>query len=79
MNLLKRNGILIVLIKPQFEAKKNDVEDGGIIKNPLIHAKILGDFLNWTLNEKITILGLKKSKLLGIKGNKEFFLYLKKN
>lgn len=79
MNLLKRNGLLIVLIKPQFEAKKNDVEDGGIIKNPLIHAKVLGDFLKWILNEKIPIWGLKKSKLLGIKGNKEFFLYLKKN
>ena len=77
--MLQKNGLLLILIKPQFEAKKSDVEDGGVIKNPLIHAKVLGDFLNWTLNQKITVLGLKKSKLLGLKGNKEFFLYLKKN
>ena len=79
LKFLKTNGFVIVLIKPQFESEKSDIVDGGIIKDPLIHAKILGNFLSWTLSKNVTIVDLKKSKLLGSKGNQEYFLCLKKN
>tara|TARA_B100000686_G_C16770550_1_gene964846 strand:+ start:394 stop:1146 length:753 start_codon:yes stop_codon:yes gene_type:complete len=79
LNFLKDNGFVIVLIKPQFESEKSDIVYGGVIKDPVIHAKVLADFLTWTLSKNVTIVDLKKSKLLGLKGNQEYFLCLKKN
>ena len=77
INLLKRKGYLLVLIKPQFEAEKHEVGIGGVILEPEIHARVVGEFLHWALKKGLNICGLKKSKILGLKGNQEFFVYLK--
>jgi 23S rRNA (cytidine1920-2'-O)/16S rRNA (cytidine1409-2'-O)-methyltransferase len=43
--LLKEKGSIIVLVKPQFEAKRKEVGKGGIIRQPEIHARVLGRFV----------------------------------
>ena len=75
--LLNDRGHLVVLIKPQFEAKRNEVGKGGIIKNPLLHATVLGRFVAWVVNHGLRLKGLIASPILGASGNREFFVLLK--
>jgi 23S rRNA (cytidine1920-2'-O)/16S rRNA (cytidine1409-2'-O)-methyltransferase len=75
--LLKDNGYLVVLIKPQFEAGRREVGKGGIIKDPLIHARVLGRFIAWLTENKLRLGGLLPSPLPGASGNREFFVLIK--
>ncbi|MDO8568619.1 MAG: TlyA family RNA methyltransferase [Dehalococcoidales bacterium] len=74
--LLKANGDLLVLIKPQFEARRNEVGKGGIIKDPLLHATVMGRFINWAVTHPFRLRGLIASPILGSSGNREFFVWL---
>lgn len=74
--LLKENGLLLVLIKPQFEAKRGEVGKGGVIKEPLLHATILGRFIAWIVEHGFRLKGLVASPILGSSGNREFFVLL---
>ncbi|MBI4303455.1 MAG: TlyA family RNA methyltransferase [Chloroflexi bacterium] len=76
-SLLKDNGYLLVLVKPQFEAKREEVGKGGIIKQPELHARILGRFIAWVVEQKYRLGGLVASPILGASGNKEFFVLLR--
>ena len=75
--LLKADGYLLVLIKPQFEAKRPEVGKGGVIKDPLIHAAVLGRFIAWLVGHDFRLKGLVASPISGASGNKEFFVLLK--
>ncbi len=75
--LIKENGYLLVLIKPQFEAKREEVGKGGVIKDSLVHAKVLGRFINWAVEHSFRLKGLIESPILGASGNREFFVLLK--
>ncbi|MFC1900951.1 TlyA family RNA methyltransferase [Chloroflexota bacterium] len=77
MQLLKENGYIIVLIKPQFEARKKEVGKGGVIKQPAMHARVLGRFIAWMTNQKLRLISLAASPILGASGNREFFVLLK--
>jgi 23S rRNA (cytidine1920-2'-O)/16S rRNA (cytidine1409-2'-O)-methyltransferase len=74
--LLKDNAIVLVLIKPQFEAKREEVGRGGIIKDPQLHARVLGRFIKWVVRHNLRLRGLTASPILGSSGNREFFLHL---
>lgn len=72
-----REGEIITLIKPQFEAGRKDVSRGdGVIRDPEIHRQVLLDVLSFAQNEGFQIRGLIKSPLLGPKGNAEFLVWL---
>jgi 23S rRNA (cytidine1920-2'-O)/16S rRNA (cytidine1409-2'-O)-methyltransferase len=77
-DLLEENGYLLVLVKPQFEAKPKDVGKGGVIKNPQIHAKVLGRFIAWATEHRFSLGGLLASPISGASGNKEFLILLKR-
>jgi 23S rRNA (cytidine1920-2'-O)/16S rRNA (cytidine1409-2'-O)-methyltransferase len=74
--LVKEGGCLVVLIKPQFEAKRAEVGKGGIVKQPAIHARVLGRFISWLVEHGFRLGGLVASPILGASGNREFFLLL---
>ncbi len=74
---LSRPGFLLVLFKPQFEARKEEVGRKGVIKDPIIHARTLGRFLWWAIKNKLRLEGLVASPILGAEGNKEFLILLK--
>lgn len=76
--LVKNGGHLIVLVKPQFEAGKKQVGKGGVVKDPLVHATILGRFICWAVDHNFRLGGLVASPILGAEGNKEFLVLLKK-
>ena len=75
--LLKDNGYLLVLFKPQFEAERGEVGKGGVIKEPILHATVLGRFIAWVVEHSFRLKGLVASPILGAEGNKEFFVLLK--
>jgi len=75
--LLKDGGYLVVLLKPQFEARRDEVGKGGIIKKPLIHARVIGRFVAWAVKNGFRVGGLLASPILGAEGNMEFFVLLR--
>lgn len=75
--LLKEGGYLLVLIKPQFEAGRKEVGKGGVIKKPLVHARVLGRFITWAIENNFRLGNLTASPILGASGNREFFTLLR--
>ena len=74
LNFLKKNSVIIVLIKPQFESKKNETKKG-VVKDSEIHLRICNEIQNWFENEcNCEVLKIIESPIKGPKGNKEFLL-----
>ena len=78
--LLKKNeGIIIALIKPQFESEKHEVKKGGLVKDGKVHKRICNDFKSWfSLMCKMKVLGIIPSPIKGPKGNVEFLICARK-
>lgn len=74
---LGSQGRLILLVKPQFEAGRKDAAKGeGVIRDPVIHRKVLMEVLQAAITEGFQVTGLIRSPLLGPKGNTEFLANL---
>jgi 23S rRNA (cytidine1920-2'-O)/16S rRNA (cytidine1409-2'-O)-methyltransferase len=70
-------GRIVALFKPQFEAEKREVSRGGVIRDPQMHARLIGRFAAWCVNSGLRVRGLTSSPLLGPAGNREFFFDLR--
>jgi 23S rRNA (cytidine1920-2'-O)/16S rRNA (cytidine1409-2'-O)-methyltransferase len=66
----------LVLVKPQFEAGREEVGRGGVIRDPDVHRRVLRDVAETALAWPAQLLGVVDSGLPGPKGNREFFLHL---
>lgn len=76
LKLVKSNCEFAILIKPQFEAGKNEIEKGGVVKNENVHIRIKEDIKKFCTSCGIEVLGITDSPVRGAKeGNKEFLLY----
>ena len=76
-NLLKaESGQVLCLIKPQFEAGKENVGKKGVVKDPAVHKMVLDDFVDLANRLGFTILGLTFSPVKGPEGNIEFLAHL---
>lgn len=75
--MLKDDGYLVVLLKPQFEARRSEVGKGGIVREPRVHARVLGRFIAWVVDYGFRLGGLVASPITGADGNIEFFLLLR--
>jgi 23S rRNA (cytidine1920-2'-O)/16S rRNA (cytidine1409-2'-O)-methyltransferase len=73
---LRQGGRAIVLFKPQFEARREEVPRGGVIRDPAFRARLLGRFVAWLTGNGIRIRGLTRSPILGDAGNVEFLFWL---
>lgn len=73
--VLKPDGKLLVLIKPQFEARKEDVGKGGIIKDPKIHEEVIKRVTSGIESYGYKCQGVTESPIEGTTGNKEFLGY----
>ena len=75
---LKSGRYVVSLVKPQFEAKKSQVGRGGVIKDPKVHAGVLGKTVNWAVGEGLRVRDMCRSPIQGDAGNREFFILLQK-
>jgi 23S rRNA (cytidine1920-2'-O)/16S rRNA (cytidine1409-2'-O)-methyltransferase len=70
---------LIALIKPQFEAGREAVGKGGVVRDPAVHAAVCERVRCWLAEEQgWTVLGIEPSPILGPKGNREFLIAARK-
>lgn len=76
--LLKDDGKLIVLIKPQFEAGKHQVGRGGIVKDPAVHDEVISQITQGIIQYGFALQGVVDSPIQGADGNKEFLAYFKR-
>lgn len=76
---LGENGDIIALIKPQFEAGKDDVSRGGLVKDSEVHERVIREVASAAEESGLCITGLTVSPLKGLKeGNTEFLICLHK-
>lgn len=75
--ILKDGGEVVALIKPQFEAGREDVGKKGIVKDPKIHLRVLEEILSFAFASGFDICGLDYSPITGGDGNIEFLAHLK--
>ena len=73
---LAQHGTVVVLFKPQFEADRQDVGKGGVIRDPSVHTKTIIKFINWMNHNKLRLLNLTASPIYGAEGNKEFLIHI---
>ena len=76
--VLKENGHVVCLIKPQFEAGKEKVGKKGVVRDPAVHLEVLENFLVHAKESGFTVLDLTYSPIRGPEGNIEYLGYLQK-
>lgn len=75
--LLKENGFAIFLIKPQFEAERNEIEKG-IVNNLNIHKRVINEIIEEAKTYQLFLENLTVSPIKGTKGNVEYLAKLSK-
>ena len=79
LNLLKPEGQVIALIKPQFEAGRSDVGKGGVVRDVHTHARVIHETANLAQELGLSVAGLTVSPAPGPAGNIEFLIWLRKD
>jgi 23S rRNA (cytidine1920-2'-O)/16S rRNA (cytidine1409-2'-O)-methyltransferase len=75
---LKPEGDIVALIKPQFEAGRDQVGRGGVVRDAAIHADVLQRVLTWANEHSLPPHGLIRSPIKGPAGNVEFLAHLRR-
>jgi 23S rRNA (cytidine1920-2'-O)/16S rRNA (cytidine1409-2'-O)-methyltransferase len=71
---------LVALVKPQFEAGREHVGKGGVVRDPAIHHEVCERAAAWvTAQPGWTVVGVVESPVLGPQGNREFLLYARRS
>ncbi|MET0154618.1 MAG: TlyA family RNA methyltransferase [Rickettsiales bacterium] len=73
--MLRQGGLLVALIKPQFEADREASNaGGGVIRDVSVHKKTCLEICDWAVSQALTPLAMCRSPVAGRKGNAEFLL-----
>ncbi len=75
LNLMKPDGELVALVKPQFEAGRERVGKKGVVKDPEVHKDILLHIWDYFVESGLFVKGLVSSPIKGPEGNIEFLIY----
>ena len=76
--LIKDEGEMVCLIKPQFEAGREKVGKKGVVRDPKVHREVIEQVFSYALANGFAILGLSFSPVKGPEGNIEYLVHLKK-
>ncbi len=77
-DILKEDGEMLCLIKPQFEAGRDKVGKKGVVKDPQVHEEVIARITSVAVTVGFSPFGLLYSPIRGPEGNIEYLLYLKK-
>lgn len=75
--LLTTDADIVVLVKPQFEAGREDVRRGGLVHDPAVHARVIDQVTDSAGAVGLSRLGLVESPITGAEGNREFLMHLR--
>jgi 23S rRNA (cytidine1920-2'-O)/16S rRNA (cytidine1409-2'-O)-methyltransferase len=78
LRCIHEEGEVLALIKPQFEVQPREVGKGGVVKSTELHNRVVREIVVFAEGLGVHVLGTVESPLEGPKGNKEFFIYLRK-
>ena len=76
--LITPDGVIIALIKPQFELQRGDVGRGGIVRDPGLQEKAQQKIVKFAEAPNYRVVGLVPSTITGADGNQEFFICLRR-
>lgn len=79
LKLAKSGAKLVALIKPQFEAGRDEVGKGGVVRDPAVHERVCSDAKAWVEAQGWAVVGVTPSPITGPEGNIEFLLGATKN
>jgi 23S rRNA (cytidine1920-2'-O)/16S rRNA (cytidine1409-2'-O)-methyltransferase len=79
LTLARPGAMLVALVKPQFEAGRNEVGKGGVVRDPEVHARVCAAAKDWVESQGWAVLGVTESPITGPEGNKEFLLGARKH
>jgi 23S rRNA (cytidine1920-2'-O)/16S rRNA (cytidine1409-2'-O)-methyltransferase len=79
LGFAKAGAKLVALIKPQFEAGREEVGKGGVVRDPAVHERVCAEAKGWVESRGWTVLGIERSPITGPEGNVEFLLGAEKN
>jgi 23S rRNA (cytidine1920-2'-O)/16S rRNA (cytidine1409-2'-O)-methyltransferase len=74
LKLAKEGARLVALIKPQFEAGREEVGKGGVVRDPAVHERVCAEAAAWVESQGWRVLGITPSPITGPEGNVEFLL-----
>ena len=74
LDLAKPGARLVALVKPQFEAGREEVGKGGVVRDPAVHARVCDEASAWVRSKGWTVCGIERSPITGPEGNVEFLL-----
>mgnify|MGYP004494884085 FL=1 len=77
--LLKEQGEMVALIKPQFEAGREKVGKKGVVREPKVHEEVIAKIVRHADEVSFEVLGLSYSPIRGPEGNIEYLIHLRKN
>ena len=79
LKLAKPGAKLVALVKPQFEAGREEVGKGGVVRDPSVHQRVCTETKGWVEAQGWLVLGITPSPITGPEGNVEFLLGAVKN
>ena len=74
MGFAKSDARLMALVKPQFEAGRDEVGKGGVVRDPALHQRVCGEVREWLESSGWTVDGIVESSITGPEGNVEFLI-----
>ena len=77
LKFIKAGSQILSLIKPQFEVGKGHVGKGGLVKDPLLHDKVISDLSDYFSQLNLAVESVIPSPIRGAKGNREFLIFSK--
>lgn len=75
--VLQPDADVVALVKPQFEAGRDEVGKGGLVKDPAVHASVVARVVDAAREIGLAAAAMTPSPITGAKGNQEFLLHLK--
>lgn len=74
IDLVRPGGRLLALVKPQFEAAREEIGKGGVVRDPSVHDRVVADAAAWVESRGYDLAGTARSPITGPEGNVEFLL-----
>jgi 23S rRNA (cytidine1920-2'-O)/16S rRNA (cytidine1409-2'-O)-methyltransferase len=75
LKLMTSQGIVLALIKPQFEARQEEIGRHGVVKDTQVHDRVVEEIVSFCKSQGLRIEGTCSSPIPGPEGNREFFIF----